>query len=165
LALDGARARLAEIEAQIGESEALIAAREKAGEERQVVAQVRSRLSETEWSVDEVRSKAAEVESRLYGGTIRNPKELSDLDADLSSLKVHVAKREDVLLSLLVEIEDAEAQLAGAEAALAEVELEWNQHQAALLEEKAQLEPRITSLQASHDNQSPAVDASSLRLY
>lgn len=165
MALDGARARLVEIEAQIGESEALIAAREKAGEERQVVTQRRSRLSETEWSVDEVRSKAAEVESKLYGGTIRNPKELSDLDADLSSLKVQVAKREDVLLSLLVEIEDAEAQLAGAEAALGEVESEWNQHQAALLEEKAQLEPRIASLQASHDNQSPAVDASSLRLY
>jgi len=165
LALDGARARLAEIEAEIGESEALIGAREKAGEERQVVTQLRSRLSETEWSVDEVRGKATEVESKLYGGTIRNPKELSDLDADLSSLKVQVAKREDVLLSLLVEIEDAEAQLAGAEGALAEVESQWNQHQGALLEEKAQLEPRIASLQASRDNQSAAVDASSLRLY
>lgn len=165
LALDRARARLAELESQIGESEELITARETAGEQRQVVTQLRSRLSETEWSVDEVKDKATEVESKLYGGTIRNPKELSDLDADLTSLKVQVAKREDTLLSLLVEIDDAEAQLAGAEAALAEVESEWNQHQAALLQEKAQIEPRIASLQASRDDQSTAVDTSSLRLY
>src|SRR6266508_3816133 len=164
-ALDRARARLMDVEARMGESEELIAGRQVVAEKRDVLTQLRSRLHDAEWSVDDARGKATEVESKLYGGTIRNPKELSDLDADLSSLRVQVAKREDVLLSLLVEIEDAEAQLAGAEATLAEVESEWSRHQAMLLEEKAQLEPRIASLQASRDGQSAGVDASSLRLY
>lgn len=164
-ALDRARARLAEVESQLGESEELITAREAAEERRLAVTQLRSRLSDAEWSVEEIRVKATGVETKLYGGTVRNPKELSDLDADLSSLKVQVAKREDVLLTLLVEIEDAEAELAAAEATLAEVESGWDQQQAALLSEKGQLEPEIASLQARRDGQTPRMDASSLRLY
>jgi len=164
-ALDRGRARLAEIEVQLGENEQLMSARDVATEKREVVNQLRSRLSDAEWSVEEVRQKAADVERKLYGGTVRNPKELSDLDADLKSLKAQVAKREDTLLALLVEIEDADAQLSSAEAALTEVEAEWEQHQAALLQEKARLEPEIASLQVSRDDQSPTMDTSSLRLY
>lgn len=164
-ALDRGRARLAEIGVQLGEDEELMSAQGVAAEKREAVNQLRSRLSDAEWSVEEVRQKATEVEGKLYGGTVRNPKELSDLAADLASLKSQVAKREDTLLSLLVEIEDAEAQLSSAEAVLTQVEAEWKQQQAALLEEKARLEPEIASLQASRDDQSPAMDTSSLRLY
>ncbi len=164
-ALDRGRARLAGIEVELGETEQLTSARDAMIEKREAVNQLRPRLSDAEWSVEDVRQKAADVERKLYGGTVRNPKELSDLDADLTSLKAQVAKREDALLSLLVEIEDADAQLSGAEAALTEVEAEWKEHQAALLEEKAGLEAEIASLQASRDDQSPAMDTSSLRLY
>jgi uncharacterized protein len=164
-ALDRARARLMDVEARMGESEELIAARQAVAEKQDVLTQHRSRLHDAEWSVDDARGKATEVESKLYGGTIRNPKELSDLDADLSSLKAQVSKREDTLLALLVEIEEAEAQLGGAEAALAETDALWQQDQASLMEEKARLEPEISNLEARRRDQLPAIDAQSLRLY
>jgi predicted nucleic acid-binding Zn-ribbon protein len=164
-ALDKAKARLAEVEAQLGESEEMIQAREEADEKRAGVDQLRSHLSDAEYAVEEIRTKAAAVEGKLYGGTVTNPKELSDLSDDLKSLKHLVSKREDTLLGLLVEIEEADAQLAAAEAAYADIESTWKQQQEALLQEKAQLEPQITSLKARRDAQSPSVDRSSLRLY
>ncbi len=164
-ALDKAQSRLAEIEAELVESDEMLLTRESAGEKRRAVDERRSRLSDAEWSVDEVRNKAAEVERKLYGGTVTNPKELADLDADLKSLKGQLTKREDLLLGLLVEIEEAEAQLASAQGRYADIEADWKQHQEALLREKGNIEPQVAALQVRRDVQSPSVDRSSLRLY
>lgn len=165
LALDRARTRLAEVDSELGQGEDLIAAREALAERQEAVNRLRSRQSEAEWSVEEVREKASEIEGKLYGGTVRNPKELYDLDADLRSLKAQVSRREDDLLSVLVEIEDEAAQLANAEAEFRRIEAEWNARQADLLEEKGRLEQEISSLEARRGDQLPEVDASSLRLY
>ena len=115
--------------------------------------------------MEDARGKAGGVEQKLYGGTIRNPKELSDLNDDLSSLKTQVAKREDSLLGLLVEMEEAEKQLESARSALAETDAVWQREQASLLGEKARLEPEIAALETRRENQLPAVDAESMRLY
>ncbi len=165
LALDKARARLRDVEAQTGEGEELIAAREVVAERQEVLKQLRSQLHDAEWSVEDARGKAGGVEQKLYGGTIRNPKELSDLNDDLSSLKTQVAKREDSLLGLLVEMEEAEKQLESARSALAETDAVWQREQASLLGEKARLEPEIAALETRRENQLPAVDAESMRLY
>ena len=164
-ALDKAKGRLAEIEAQLGESEEMILAREAAAEKRAVVDQLRSHLSDAEYSVEEIRTKAAAVETKLYGGTVNNPKELNDLNDDLKSLGHLVATREDTLLGLLVEIDEADAQLAAAQAEHGNIEKEWKRQQEALLREKSQLEPEISSLQARRDAESSGIDRSSLRLY
>jgi len=134
-------------------------------ERQEVLKQLRSQLHDAEWSVEDARGKAGGVEQKLYGGTIRNPKELSDLNDDLSSLKTQVAKREDSLLGLLVEMEEAEKQLESARSALAETDAVWQREQASLLGEKARLEPEIAALETRRENQLPAVDAESMRLY
>lgn len=164
-ALDKAKGRLAEVEAQLGESEEMILAREVADEKRSGVDQLRSHLSDAEYAVEEIRTKAAAVEGKLYGGTVSSPKELSDLNDDLKSLRHLVGTREDTLLGVLVEIEEADAQLAAAQAAYADIESAWKQQQEALLQEKAQLEPQIASLEERRDVQSALVDRSSVRLY
>jgi len=164
-ALDRFQARLSEIEAQLVESEELVSAREAVEERRRVVEELRSHLSGAETTVEDVRAKAAEVESKLYGGKVTNPKELSDLDADLRSIKHLIATREDTLLALLVEIDEADKQLGSANSAYSEIESGWNQEQEALLREKAQIEPEVASLQARREQQAPGIDGPSLRLY
>jgi len=105
LALDRATSRLADIEAELGERDDLTDARNVVLEKEGAAAQIRSRQTDLEWSLEEARGKASQIEAKLYSGTVRNPKELSDLDADLRSLKTQVLKREDALLGLLVELE------------------------------------------------------------
>ncbi len=165
LALDRARQRLSDIEAGLGESEELIEARQEMEAKRAVVTDLRARLKDLEWSVDEVRSKATEVEMKLYGGTVRNPKELSDLDLDLKSVRAQVARREDALLGHLVELEEAETQLAAAEENQAHVEAGWQAGQQALLQEKGQIEPEVERLQAVRESQPSGIDRAALNLY
>lgn len=165
LALDKATARLAEIEESLVESEELLAARQEVEEKRAGVAVLRRQQQESEQSVDEVRQKAKEVEGRLYGGAVRIAKELADLQADLKSLNVRVAKREDGLLAILVEMEDAESGLAASESACAAVEAEWAATQRRLRDEKARLEPEAERLEAERESQASRMDRSSLGLY
>jgi predicted nucleic acid-binding Zn-ribbon protein len=164
-ALDRALVRLTEIEAQLVETEELMSAREAVEQRGKVVEDLRSRLSDAEESVDDVRRKATEVEGKLYGGTVSNPKELGDLDADLRSIKSLIANREDFELGILVEIDEAEKQLNAAQSTLDGIEGRWNSDREALLKEKAEIEPHVASLQARREQQSPAIDGSSLRLY
>lgn len=165
LALDRARARLADIEAELDESGELVEARQRAEESGQVVAALRSRQADLEWAVDEVRGKASEIEKKLYGGSVRNPKELEDLQADLLSLQGRTRKREDALLALLVELEEAEGQLREAESTYSGLEARRREAEQALGAEKGEIEPEVERLQASWAERSNGIDRAALNLY
>lgn len=165
LALDRARARLAEIEEGVQETEELAAARQAKAEKEEVLAGFRARQKDLEWEVDEVRSKASEMEAKLYGGTVRNPKELSDLDADVRSLKAQAAKREDVLLALMEEAEAADAECRGAEAEYLRIDSAWKANRTGLLAEKAELEPEVERLEAQRGQLIAEIGRASLGLY
>jgi predicted nucleic acid-binding Zn-ribbon protein len=165
VALDRALSRLAEIEAALGESEELVAARETAAEKATTAHDVRSQQKDLELAADTIRGKAAEIEKKLYGGSVKNPKELQDLDADLRSLKEQTRKREDELLALLVQIEEAQAERQAAESALAVVEAAWRRSQDELLAEKAEIEPEFESLRGIRHSQATEVDRRLISLY
>jgi predicted nucleic acid-binding Zn-ribbon protein len=164
LALDRHRARLQEIEDAIQESEELVQARQLKEEASQVVAGLRSRQTELEWDVDDVRSKASAVEAS-YGGSVRNPKELSDLDTDLKLLKGQASKREDVLLALMEEVDAADAESQTAQATYSQLEADWRANCDQLLEEKAGLEPEVERLELQRRDVANAIDRAALNLY
>ncbi len=165
LALDRATARLAEIEAELGESEELIGARQRAEEKRQTVVGLRSRQADLEIEVDDARAKASEVEKKLYGGSVRNPKELEDLQADVTSLHGQIRKREDALLAELVELEEGEKELGEAESTCSALEARWQAAQQALEAERASIEPEVVRLQEKRGKQSSGIDRAALNLY
>jgi hypothetical protein len=165
VSLDGALARLAEIEAALGESEELVAARETAAEKAAALHAVRAQQKDMELAADSIRTKAAEIETKLYSGSVTNPKELQDLDADLRSLKEQVRKREDELLALLVQIEEADAEHQAAAATLAAIEGEWRRGQDEMLAEKAEIEPEIARLREIRNSQATDVDRRLISLY
>ena len=165
LALDRARVRLQEIEEGIQEADELVEARQAKLEKEEVLTGLRSKQRELEWEVDEVRAKAAEMETKLYGGTVRNPKELSDLDTDVRSLKGQAAKREDVLLALMEEVEAADAERRDAEAEYSQIDSAWQTNRSGLLQEKAELEPEVERLEAQRVQQVAGIDRATLGLY
>jgi predicted nucleic acid-binding Zn-ribbon protein len=165
VALDGAIARLAEIEDQLGESEALVEARGEVREKQERVAGLRLHQKELELVVDGVRAKAAEVEKKLYGGNVRNPKELADLQAELTSLQGQIAKQEDVLLAVLVEVEEEDAGLREADSDFSRVEIDWRQGQQELEREKGEVEPHSEGLREARAKQVAGMDRAALGIY
>jgi predicted nucleic acid-binding Zn-ribbon protein len=165
LELDKELARLSEIEEALGESGELTQARATAEEKAAVVHALRVEQKDLELSADETRNKAAEVEKKLYGGTVKNPKELQDYDADLKSLREETKRRDEKLLAMLVQVDDAETELAVTNDALAGIENAWRSDQETLLQEKAEIEPEVARLQALRAEEAAGFERSLLSLY
>jgi predicted nucleic acid-binding Zn-ribbon protein len=165
LAIDGAVARLTDVEAELGETEELIEARQQMDQCRERLRPLEERQKELDWEAEEVRGKAAAIEKKLYGGTVGNPKELEDFQADLTSLRGQLSRREDALLEVMLEFDDAEAGLRQAETALAEVEESWKVQQTSLQETQAKLKEEIEGLEGKRARQVDGMDAPALSLY
>ena len=165
LAIDSAVARLADVEAQLGETEELVSARELADQCREKVREIQKRQRESGTDAEDARGKAGEIEKKLYGGRVSSPKELEDLEADLKSLRGQLRKREDALLDVMLELEEAEVALKEAEAALEEIEASWKAEQASLEETQAQLKGEIADLEAKRSRQLDGMDQAALGLY
>lgn len=62
--------------------------------------------------ISSITSHVEEVEATLYGGTVRAPKELTDLQSELNSLKRHRRDVEDQQLDVMEQLEPVDAERA-----------------------------------------------------
>ena len=164
-AIDAARAALAAVEEQLGETEELTAARAAVDEYSEALRPLREGQRDIEWQVDDARSHVTAVEKKLYGGTVRNPKELEGLNDDANMLKGQLRRREDELLNHMVKVEEQETALHQAEAALKEVESRWWAEQADLLSQKERLEAELAEHEKSRGAQAGHIDGPLLGTY
>jgi len=164
-AIDVAQATLAAVEQQLGETEELTSARAAVEEHREALRGLHDGQRDVEWQVDDARSHVTAVESKLYGGTVRNPKELAGLNDDANMLKGQLRRREDELLNHMVKVEEQEAALRQAEDVLKEVEGRWRGEQADLLGQKERLEAELSELEGGRQAQAGRVDGRVLELY
>jgi predicted nucleic acid-binding Zn-ribbon protein len=57
------------------------------------------------------KEKISQSESSLYNGSVINPKELQDLQMEISSIKKTIRKLEDVLLEVMIRVDQSENNL------------------------------------------------------
>lgn len=165
LALDSATSRLAAIEDALGEPEELATALAVVEEKKEHLAELTSRQSELEASSEDIAAKVSSVEEKLYGGTISNPKELADYQAELKMFKGQISKFDDELLAIFADIDRAEATFAQVESFFGTMTKTSEQDQARLRTEKAEVEPEIVRLQSKRDANSAGLDRAPLSLY
>jgi len=75
-------------------------------------------LKQSEAEVEKQRNKIAQAEASLYGGSVRNPKELQDLQKDIISLKKYLETLEERELEAMLTAETAEKELQASQKAL-----------------------------------------------
>jgi len=159
------RRRLAEIAEALGESPALRRAREKAQTALKQVQRQTVRQRDLELEVQGIKSEIAGAESRLYGGGIRNPKELGELQAKVASLRRLLDKKEEELLEVMIAREEAEAAHEQAQAHLEMVQETWREEQAQLQQEQARLEERLEAIQQRREKSVSVISAADLDIY
>jgi predicted nucleic acid-binding Zn-ribbon protein len=115
--------------------------------------------------VDDVKMKAADIEKKLYAGTVKDPKELQNLDAELKSLREQVKRREDELLAILENVDAEETELRELQTNLDAIEGEWNANRERMTAEKTTLEPEADALKGTRETQAVDVDRRVLSLY
>lgn len=164
-ALDSRRASLDDAEARLGESEELIAARAHEGALAAALRQARAAQKDIELEADDLKSKIAPAETKLYSGAIKNPKELTDLQADIDQLKRHLSAVEDRDLEALTALEAAENEHRAAAAELAALEAAWSDEQAGLKERIETLTAEIVEYDTERGEQVADITPEMLRTY
>ena len=107
--LDWIHTRLIEIETALQDDATLKQAGEVARQNEQAHEAARKALRHIEDEVQQQRIKIEQNESSLYGGKIRNPKELKDLENEVASLKRYLSTLEDRQLDAMLVEEEAAA--------------------------------------------------------
>jgi hypothetical protein len=144
--LDRTQARLASILETLNDDSTLKSAMEafqKAEAEKKASEE---RLAQAETEVRNLRIKIELTESSLYSGTVRNPKELQDLQNDAAAMKRHLVTLEDRLLEAMVAAEEAEKAHQHAHEELERLSASRQEQISALLNEQAELEKKIQKL-------------------
>jgi hypothetical protein len=108
LSIDQTKAKLASVEAELAEHTQIERARQETSQAELLERQSAQALRAAEDAVATVREKLGQVDGRLYGGAVHNPKELQELQAEGEALRRHLASLEDRLLEAMQAAEDAD---------------------------------------------------------
>lgn len=163
--IDNAHARLNEIQAILGDNRELNQAEERARQSAERLEAVRKALNRAEWEVKSQRLKIEQSESTLYGGKVRNPKELQDLQMEVAALKRYLEKLEERQLEQMIAQEEAEAQNEAAMIELEKIRAKTNLLNQNLLKERETLLAEINRLQSERQATAASLPEDELRLY
>ena len=137
--IDKSKARLREIEIELQEDSELRQANQRLEQARQLMHTIEKALQKAEADVLAQRIKIEQTEAALYGGKVRNPKELQDLQHESAALKRYQSTLEDRQLEIMLTMEEAEAELHSAASNQQTAQSNYSDKNASLLEEQAAL--------------------------
>lgn len=162
---DAGQRRLVEIEAALEDDRALREARQSVQEAQKRVQTWQTKQRDLELEIESLASKMSRSEKRLYSGKVTNPKELSDLQAEIASLKRRRQKLEDTLLEAMINREEAEAARDEAESRLERVESNRSTQIADLEAEREALQERLAEIEERRASVVPRLDAETSTTY
>ena len=118
-----------------------------------------------EWQIDDLKAKIAVAEESLYSGRIANPKELSGLQQDASSLKTRCGHLEDKTLELMEQVEKAQVDVDSFKARLETLEARWYKEQEGLTLEVERLKAVISELESGRKLLLNDIDTAAVAVY
>ncbi|MGE3076002.1 MAG: zinc ribbon domain-containing protein [Dehalococcoidia bacterium] len=129
------------------------------------VADIRKNQRRVDGEIAGLTAKITPEEKRLYDGSVRNPKELTNIQHELDLLKEHRSTLEDELLEILAALETAEAEEATAKEAFEAAAAKRSAETGDLDAEVQRLTGAIATAQASRKAQAPKVAAINMKTY
>ena len=122
-------------------------------------------LRKAEDEVKKQRIKIEQTEAMLYGGSVKNPKEVQDLQKKSESLKRYLLTLEDVQIEAMLAHDEQSDILQGAQNDLDKLKAELIQQNSQMGGEQSGLNKEKERLLTERDVALPAVQADHLELY
>ncbi len=111
------------------------------------------------------RIKIEQAESSLYGGNVKNPKELQDLQKEVASLKKHLVTLEERQLEAMLKTESTETELQEAKTALELMQARLGNEHQKLLEEQSSLSKQLENLSEEREAALAPIESTLLHIY
>jgi hypothetical protein len=122
-------------------------------------------LHESENKSNDIRIKIELVEASLYGGKIKNPKELQELQIELASLRRMLSTIEDKQIEIMMDVEEAEEKLMWCNEELLNAQKSQIERNADLRGEKTKLLTQVERLESERKATLPTITAPDLSVY
>jgi predicted nucleic acid-binding Zn-ribbon protein len=157
--------RLQAIAAQLSENQALQAAQARVESMQKQLSPLQARARNLDLEMRSTIEKAQNTENNLYSGSIKNPKELQDMQHEIEALRRRRSELETQLLETMFVVEETESALAEAQAELESARQTWKKTHLELLDEQAKLESRLSQLQTRRQQTLVTIKPESLKIY
>lgn len=106
--LDNAQLRINEINGLIKNDTSIINAQNYLEKSKKQLVVDNNELNTISDDIKNKKNKISLSEANLYNGSVKNPKELQDLQMEISSIKKTIRKLEDVLLEVMIRVDQSE---------------------------------------------------------
>ncbi len=137
---------LHDITSRLERSEAVASAEAELSALEARLTSARSNQRQLEYDVDDTTAKVHELNNRLYGGSVHNPKELLSLQQEIDGIRKHLSGKEEALLDAMGALEALEAEAAALRSRAAQLRQEWEQQKEGLSAERASVESALARL-------------------
>lgn len=163
--IESRKRRLAELTAQLGETPEVIKARNDLAAAQQQLDDLDHQQHSLEWEIDDISAKFKSTNDKLYGGRVNNPKELANLQQEAQSLKTKQSERENRVLDIMSEIEQAADRVTVLKDELKQRETAAQGQQQQLAAEIEQLKDSLDSLKRQHETLAVAIEPAVLETF
>lgn len=153
------RAELATIESAL---RSLGARRQGVAESRGVLG---ARQSSLEEQITASKARSAEIQRRLYGGTVTASRELQAMDEEVRHLARYVTELEDKELEVMEELEPVDAVLSGIDSEAGALEEKAAELRAAVAGHESEIEEELTVLRGERSRSAEIVPPDSTARY
>lgn len=165
LELQKRQQELTDIENQLSDNQALIAAESGLASQKDQLADARKKQKSSEWELEDLQEKIRQIDGKLYSGKTKDPKELVNLEKEVKGLKNQTATKEDALLGLMSLVEDMEAKVKSTTGELERLKKEWEQGQETLRPKKSETEIAVAELKAGRERLAAQIGSEAFNIY
>jgi len=165
LELQKKQQELSDVENQLSDNKALFAAESKLASQEEQLEDERKKQKSSEWELEDLQEKVGQVDSKLYGGKTKDPKELVNLEKEVKALKSQIRPKEDTLLGLMSQVEEIESRVRATDEEVEHLKEEWEQGQETLRPRKSELEIALAELKGERNRFAEQIDSEPFNIY
>jgi hypothetical protein len=165
LELEANEQALSQIASQLGESQAVVRAQTKLASENQRLQELKRQQQSLEWEIDDLTNKLAVAQKKLYGGSIKNPKELASLQHEVEGFKSTRGHLEDKALEVMEQVELTASSIATLNTAIKSLTAEWQSQQQQLSNNMEELKATQSDLKRKRQALSAGIDPETIEFY
>jgi predicted nucleic acid-binding Zn-ribbon protein len=156
---------LSEVNHELADNKALVAAEFRLSSHKGQLEDVSRKQKNSEWELDDLQERIRLIDSKLYGGTTKDPKELVNLEKEVKGLKNQIKPKEDALLGLMSQAEGIETDVQSATEEAKRLKREREQKQETFGQKKIEIETLLAKLEEDRVALARQIDPEALRTY
>ena len=165
LELQKRQQELNEVENQLSDNKALVVAESKLASQKEQLEDARRKQKSSEWELEDLQEKVRQIDSKLYSGKTKDPKELVNLEKEVKGLKSQIKTKEDALLGLMSQVEEIEAKVKTTAEEIERLKREWEQRQETFGPRKSEIETVLAKLRGDRNGLAQQIDSEAFNIY